>query len=141
MNPGAGGFVLRPPPYMPSLLDSRKAYDIEIKHLKPPNQERPLFFKKKLKQVSVVYLKYIHLTQEFTRVTSQTGRIFLISRVPLKSKAKYQSVTSQISYLSVSLSTLPEHNSYCSASLVSTRFNNFHANNKSYCPVFHLWRI
>ena len=76
------------------------------------------------------------LTQKATRVTSHTDRIFLLSRVPLKSRAKYQFVTLLISYLSVSLSTLPEHNSYCSASVVSTRFNNFHANNWSYCPLF-----
>ena len=63
-------------------------------------------------------------------MTSHTDRIFL----PLR--AKYQSVTSLSSYLSVLLSTLPEHNSYNSASVVSTRFNNFHANSLSYCPLF-----
>ena len=65
-------------------------------------------------------------------MTSRTDRIFLLSRVPLKSRVKYQSVTSLSSYLSVLFSTLPEHNSYYSASVVSTRFNNFHANSWSY---------
>ena len=69
-------------------------------------------------------------------MTSHTDRIFLLSRVPLKSRAKYQSVTSLSSYLSVLLSTLPEHNSYYSASVVSTLFNNFHATSRSYCLCF-----
>ena len=72
-------------------------------------------------------------------MTSHTDRIFLLSRVPLKSKSRYQSVTSLSSYLSVLLSTLPEHNSYYSASMVSTRFNNFHANSWSYCPSFFIF--
>ena len=43
-------------------------------------------------------------------MTSHTDRIFLPSRIPLKSRAKYQFVTSLISYLSVLLSKLSEHN-------------------------------
>ena len=69
-------------------------------------------------------------------MTSLTDRIFLLSRVPLKSRAKYQFVTSLISYLSVLLSTLSEHKNYYSSSVVSTLFNNFHTNNWSYCPLF-----
>ena len=70
-------------------------------------------------------------------MTSHTDRIFLLSRVPLKSRAKYQSVTSLSSYLSVLLSTLPEHNSYYSASVVSTQFKQLEL-----LPfVFYLWRI
>ena len=72
-------------------------------------------------------------------MTSHTDRIFLLSRVPLKSRAKYQSVTSLISSLSALFTTFPEHNSYYSASVVSTRFNNFHANSWSYCPLFFIF--
>ena len=60
-------------------------------------------------------------------MTSHTDRIFLLSRVPF---------TSLISYLSVLLSTLSEHNSNYSASVVSTLFNNFRVNSWSYCPLF-----
>ena len=66
-------------------------------------------------------------------------RIFKLSRVPLKSRAKYQFVTQLISYLSVLLSTVSEHNGYYSASVVSTLFNNFHANSWSYCPLFFIF--
>ena len=69
-------------------------------------------------------------------MTSHTDRSFLLSQVPLKSRAKYKFVTLLISYLSVLLSKLSEHNSYFSSSVVSTLFNNFHANNWSYCPLF-----
>ena len=65
---------------------------------------------------------------EATGVTSHTDWIFLLSRVPLKSRAKDQFVTSLISYLPVLLSTLSQHNSYYSASVVSTLLNNFHVN-------------
>ena len=68
-------------------------------------------------------------------MTSHTDRIFLLSQVPLKSRAKYQFVTLLISYLSVLLSKLSEQNSYFSSSVVSL-LNNFHANNWSYCPLF-----
>ena len=70
-------------------------------------------------------------------MTSHTDRIFLLSRVPLKSRAKYQYVTSLSSYLSALLSTLPEHNSYYSASVVSTQCKQLEL-----LPfVFYLWRI
>ena len=72
-------------------------------------------------------------------MTSHTDRNFLLSRVPLKSRAKYQFVTSLISYLSVLLSTLSQHNSYYSASVVSTLLNNFHVNSWSYCPLFFIF--
>ena len=72
-------------------------------------------------------------------MTSHTGRNFLLTRVPLKSRTKYQFVTSLISYLSVLLSTYPEHISYYSASIVSTLFNNFHANGWSYCTFFFIF--
>ena len=52
-------------------------------------------------------------------MTSHTDGIFLLSRVLLKSRAKYQFVTSLISNLSVLLPTLSQHNSF-SASVVST---------------------
>ena len=67
---------------------------------------------------------------------SHTDRICLPSRVPLESRAKYQCVTSLRSCLSVLMSTLSEHNSYYSASVVSNLFNKFHANSLSYCPLF-----
>ena len=72
-------------------------------------------------------------------MTSHTDRIFVLSRVPFKSRAKYQSVTSLSNYLSILLSTLPEHKSYYSASVVSTRFNNFHANSWSFCLLFMIF--
>ena len=73
-------------------------------------------------------------------MTSHTDRIFLLSRVPLKVRAKYQFVTLLISYLSVLLSKqLSEHNSYFSSSMVSTLFNNFHANNWSFFPLFFIF--
>ena len=56
--------------------------------------------------------------EEVTRVTSHSYRIFQLSRVPSKSKAKYQSVTWLISYFSVLLSTLPEHNRFYLAPVV-----------------------
>ena len=67
-------------------------------------------------------------------MTSHTDRIFLLSRVPLKFRAQYQFVTSLISYLSVLLSTLSQHNSYYSASVVSTLFNNFHVKQLELLP-------
>ena len=70
---------------------------------------------------------------------SHTDRIFLLSRIPLKSRAKYQSVTSLSSFLSVLLSQLSEHNSYNSASMVSTQFNNLHVNSPSYCLLFFIF--
>ena len=77
--------------------------------------------------------------EEVTRVTSHSYRIFQLSRVPSKSKAKYQSVTWLISYFSVLMSTLPEHNRFYLASVVSTWFNNFHENSWSYCHLFFIF--
>ena len=75
-------------------------------------------------------------------MTSHTDRIFLLSRVPLKSRAKYQFVPLLNSYLSFLLSKLSEHNSYFSSSLVLPCLTTSMQTIGVILPfVFYLWRI
>ena len=81
-----------------------------------------------------------YLTEEAIPVTSHTNRIVLLSRVSLKSWAKYQSVTLLISYLSVLLSTLPEHKDITQPRRFLPRCNNLCKQLKLLPFVFYFWR-